>query len=88
MGQQDNSRVDGVLSPSQKEKATRKARKTGGIPSAKDVQIGRVHQLLSYVDTATHFGIHNISLEKTALAEICGCGVEDKCWAVPQSRKQ
>lgn len=74
------------MSPSQKKRAAKKLAKAT-LPAAGDIEIGRVHHMLTYVDTPTHFGIHNISLEKAELAAICECGLEDKCWAVSQSRK-
>jgi hypothetical protein len=79
----------GGVEPSDKKKLKKAKRdaKVKGLPDVANVEIGRVHEKLTYIDTPTHFGLHNIKIEKAALAAICGCGLEDKCWGVTLSFK-
>jgi hypothetical protein len=58
-----------------------------GLPMPAAVEIGRVSEKLTYTDNETHFGLHNVVLAKADLALICGCGLNDKCWAVALSTK-
>jgi hypothetical protein len=70
-----------------KQEQPRREDKFGVLPAAGAVVIGNLADKVVFKDTATHFGIHDLMLEKKALASACDCGVDDKCWAVAMSKK-
>jgi hypothetical protein len=59
----------------------------GPLPAPEAVVIGNLADKVTFKDTATHFGIYNVLLEKQEMAAVCGCGVEDKCWGVAMCKK-
>jgi hypothetical protein len=55
------------------------------IPRPEDVEIGSSAHKLRTTFTDTHVQFGRSSISKAALAKICNCGPNDKCWAVALS---
>jgi hypothetical protein len=52
-----------------------------------DIEIGSMASSLTLIDTATELGVNGVVMEKAKMAQICGCGPDDKCWALAFSTK-
>lgn len=57
------------------------------LPAAWDVEIGCKTADFEFVDDDENFGTAHRQASKLDLAKICGCGINDRCWAVAYSMK-
>ena len=51
------------------------------------VDIGKAGGSMTFVDTATEFGLGSKKVLKSELAAVCACGINDKCWALAFSSR-